>query len=70
MNSGGRIIALLTGPLQLWLGLANRSMAWHRCRGSGAEDSFSARDVAESRDFAFITAALEIYRPSARDARG
>lgn len=31
----GGMIALLTGPLQLWLGLADRGMAWHRRMGIG-----------------------------------
>lgn len=31
----GGIIALLTGPVQLWLGLADRGMAWHRKMGIG-----------------------------------
>jgi hypothetical protein len=31
----GGIIALLTGPVQLWLGLADRGMAWHRRMGIG-----------------------------------
>jgi len=31
----GGIIALLTGPAQLWLGLADRGMEWHRRMGIG-----------------------------------
>jgi hypothetical protein len=31
----GGMIALLTGPVQLWLGLADRGMAWHRRMGIG-----------------------------------
>jgi hypothetical protein len=31
----GGVIALLTGPVQLWLGLADRGMAWHRRMGIG-----------------------------------
>lgn len=31
----GGIIALLTGPVQLWLGLADKGMAWHRRMGVG-----------------------------------
>lgn len=31
----GGIIALLTGPVQLWLGLSDRGMAWHRRMGIG-----------------------------------
>lgn len=31
----GGMIALLTGPVQLWLGLADRGMAWHRRMGYG-----------------------------------
>jgi len=31
----GGIIALLTGPVQLWLGLSDRGMEWHRRMGIG-----------------------------------
>lgn len=31
----GGTIAVLTGPVQLWLGLADRGMAWHRRMGFG-----------------------------------
>src|SRR5512147_1548033 len=31
----GGMIALLTGPVQLWLGLSDRGMAWHRRMGYG-----------------------------------
>ena len=31
----GGIIALLTGPVQLWLGLSDRGMEWHRRIGIG-----------------------------------
>jgi hypothetical protein len=31
----GGIIALLTGPVQLWLGLSDRGMGWHRRMGIG-----------------------------------
>ena len=31
----GGMIAVLTGPVQLWLGLADRGMAWHRRMGIG-----------------------------------
>ena len=31
----GGIIALLTGPVQLWLGLSDRGMQWHRRMGIG-----------------------------------
>src|SRR5215510_8743871 len=31
----GGVIALLTGPVQLWLGLSDRGMAWHRRMGIG-----------------------------------
>src|SRR6476619_6870726 len=31
----GGIVALLTGPVQLWLGLADRAMEWHRRMGIG-----------------------------------
>ena len=29
----GGMVAILTGPVQLWLGLADRGMAWHRRMG-------------------------------------
>ena len=35
MHIVGGMIALLTGPVQLWLGLADRGMAWHRRMGIG-----------------------------------
>ena len=35
MHIVGGMIALLTGPAQLWLGLADRGMAWHRRMGIG-----------------------------------
>jgi hypothetical protein len=35
LHIAGGIIALLTGPVQLWLGLADRGMAWHRKMGVG-----------------------------------
>src|SRR5262245_46272899 len=35
LHIAGGMIALLTGPVQLWLGLADRGMAWHRRLGSG-----------------------------------
>jgi len=31
----GGIVALLTGPVQLWLGLSDRGMEWHRRMGIG-----------------------------------
>jgi hypothetical protein len=33
LHISGGIVAILTGPLQLWLGLGNRSMTWHRRMG-------------------------------------
>ena len=35
VHIGGGAIALLTGPLQLWLGLTDRAMRWHRLIGLG-----------------------------------
>ena len=35
LHIAGGIIALLTGPVQLWLGLADKGMAWHRRMGVG-----------------------------------
>jgi hypothetical protein len=33
LHIAGGIVALLTGPVQLWLGLADKGMAWHRRMG-------------------------------------
>ena len=33
LHIAGGMVALLTGPVQLWLGLADRGMAWHRRMG-------------------------------------
>jgi hypothetical protein len=33
LHVSGGIAAILTGPVQLWLGLADRSVAWHRRMG-------------------------------------
>ena len=33
MHIAGGAVALLTGPVQLWLGLADRGMGWHRRMG-------------------------------------
>jgi uncharacterized membrane protein len=33
VHIAGGIVALLTGPVQLWLGLADRGMTWHRRMG-------------------------------------
>jgi hypothetical protein len=33
LHIGGGAVALLTGPVQLWLGLADRGMTWHRRMG-------------------------------------
>ena len=33
LHISGGIVAILTGPAQLWLGLADRGMAWHRRMG-------------------------------------
>ena len=35
LHIAGGIIALLTGPVQLWLGLSDRGMGWHRRMGIG-----------------------------------
>ena len=35
LHIAGGMIALLTGPVQLWLGLSDRGMAWHRRMGVG-----------------------------------
>src|SRR5512139_707166 len=33
LHISGGLVALLTGPVQLWLGLADRGLAWHRRMG-------------------------------------
>jgi uncharacterized membrane protein len=33
LHISGGIVAILTGPVQLWLGLGDRGMAWHRRMG-------------------------------------
>ena len=33
LHIGGGIVAILVGPVQLWLGLQDRGMAWHRRMG-------------------------------------
>jgi Predicted membrane protein (DUF2306) len=35
LHIAGGMIAVLTGPVQLWLGLSDRGMAWHRRMGIG-----------------------------------
>ena len=56
MHIVGGMIALLTGPVQLWLGLADRGMAWHRRMGVGyitgvAIGSFGAFYLSTHTDF-------------------
>jgi hypothetical protein len=55
----GGIIALLTGPVQLWLGLADRGMEWHRRMGIGymtgvGVGSVGAFYMATHTDFGWI----------------
>jgi len=55
----GGMIALLTGPVQLWLGLADRGMAWHRRMGIGymtgvGVGSFGAFYLAAHTDFGWV----------------
>jgi uncharacterized membrane protein len=55
----GGIVALLTGPVQLWLGLADRGMAWHRRMGIGymtavAVSSVGAFYLATHTDFGWV----------------
>ena len=55
----GGMIALLTGPVQLWLGLADRGMAWHRRMGYGyitgvTLGSIGAFYMATHTDFGWI----------------
>jgi len=55
----GGIIALLTGPVQLWLGLADRALAWHRRMGIGymtgvGVGSFGAFYLSTHTDFGWV----------------
>jgi uncharacterized membrane protein len=55
----GGIVALLTGPVQLWLGLTDRGMAWHRRMGIGymtavAVGSVAAFYLATHTDFGWV----------------
>ena len=55
----GGMIALLTGPVQLWLGLDDRGMAWHRRMGIGymtgvGVGSFGAFYLATHTDFGWV----------------
>jgi hypothetical protein len=55
----GGMFALLTGPVQLWLGLADRGMAWHRKMGIGyitavALGSIGAFYMATHTDFGWL----------------
>ena len=55
----GGIIALLTGPVQLWLGLSDRGMEWHRRMGIGymtgvGVGSVGALYMATHTDFGWV----------------
>jgi hypothetical protein len=55
----GGIIALLTGPVQLWLGLSDRGMEWHRRMGIGymtgvAIGSLGAFYLSTHTDFGWV----------------
>jgi len=55
----GGMIALLTGPVQLWLGLADRRMEWHRRVGIGymigvAIGSLAAFYLSTHTDFGWV----------------
>jgi len=59
LHIGGGMIALLTGPVQLWLGLSDRGMAWHRRMGYGyitgvALGSIGAFYMATHTDFGWV----------------
>jgi hypothetical protein len=59
MHIVGGMIALLTGPVQLWLGLADRGMAWHRRMGIGymtgvGVGSFGAFYLSTHTDFGWV----------------
>ena len=59
MHIVGGIIALLTGPVQLWLGLSDRGMEWHRRMGIGymtgvAIGSLGAFYLSTHTDFGWV----------------
>jgi len=59
LHIAGGMIALLTGPVQLWLGLSDRGMAWHRRMGIGymtgvAIGSIGAFYMATHTDFGWL----------------
>lgn len=59
LHIAGGMIALLTGPVQLWLGLADRGMEWHRRMGYGyitgmTLGSIGAFYMATHTDFGWI----------------
>jgi hypothetical protein len=59
LHIAGGIIALLTGPVQLWLGLSDRGMEWHRRMGIGymsgvAIGSLGAFYLAIRTDFGWV----------------
>lgn len=59
LHIAGGMIALLTGPVQLWLGLADKGMAWHRRMGIGymtgvAVGSIGAFYMATHTDFGWL----------------
>jgi hypothetical protein len=69
MHIVGGMIALLTGPVQLWLGLADRGMAWHRRMGIGymtgvAVGSFGAFYLSTHTDFGWVFGAGYSVLPS------
>jgi hypothetical protein len=59
LHIAGGAVALLTGPVQLWLGLGDRAIAWHRRIGivymaSVAVGSIGAFYLAAHTDFGWI----------------
>jgi uncharacterized membrane protein len=56
VHIAGGAVALLTGPLQLWLGLTDRGMTWHRLIGLGYITAVAVSSIA-AFFLAFYTAA-------------
>jgi hypothetical protein len=59
LHIGGGIVALLTGPIQMWLGLANRALGWHKRLGmlymsAVCASSIAAFYLATHTDFGWV----------------
>src|SRR5262245_43160880 len=59
LHISGGIVAILTGPVQLWLGLADRGITWHRRLGTAyivavAVGAIGAYYMAFATDFGWL----------------